>query len=127
VRLLLDSNALAWWFSSNSRMSVIAARAIRNPANEIVVSVASVWELAIKDKLGKLRLGNLLEQLPGDLEGSGFSVLPILLDHGIRAGSLPAHHKDPFDRMLVAQAHAESLVIVSSDPVFDHYGVRRLW
>jgi len=92
-----------------------------------IVSVASAWELAIKDKLGKFRMGNLLERLPADLEQSGFSMLPIILDHGIRAGSLPAYHKDPFDRMLVAQAHAESLVIVSSDPVFDHYGVRRLW
>jgi PIN domain nuclease of toxin-antitoxin system len=127
VRLLLDSNALAWWFSSDSRLSTVASRAIRNPDSEIVVSVCSAWELAIKDKLGKLRMGDLLERLPRDLEESGFAVLPVFLGHAIRAGSLPAHHKDPFDRMLVAQAQAENLAIVSSDPVFDHYGVRRLW
>lgn len=127
MRLLLDSNALAWWFSSDARLSAVAGRAIRNQNSEIVVSVCSAWELAIKDKLGKLRMGDLLERLPRDLVESGFAVLPIVLDHAIRAGSLPAHHKDPFDRMLVAQAQAENLAIVSNDPVFDRYGVRRLW
>jgi len=127
MKLLLDSNALVWWFSSDPRLSAKAHRAIKNPSNEIVVSVASAWELAIKSRLGKLRMGDLVERLPDDLNEAGCTVLPIMLDHAIRAGSLPAHHKDPFDRMLVAQAQAENLAIVSSDPVFDHYGVRRLW
>jgi PIN domain nuclease of toxin-antitoxin system len=127
VRLLLDSNALAWWFSSDSRLSAVASRGIKQPDSEIIVSVCSAWELAIKDKLGKLRMGDLLERLPRDLQDSGFTVLAISLEHAIRAGSLPPHHKDPFDRMLAAQAQAENLAIVSSDPVFERYGVRRLW
>jgi PIN domain nuclease of toxin-antitoxin system len=127
MRVLLDSKALVWWFSSDSRLSVRAARVIKDPRNEIVVSVASAWELAIKNHLGKLPMGGLLERLPRDLEEAGVAVLPINLDHAIRAGSLPGHHKDPFDRMLVAQAQADNLAIVSSDPIFGHYGVRRLW
>ncbi len=127
MRLLLDSNALAWWFTSDLRLSEKAARAIRNPANDIVVSASSAWELAIKDKLGKLRMGDLLERMPHDVEESGFAVLSITLHHALRAGSLPTHHKDPFDRMLIAQAQAENLTIISSDAVFDRYGVRRLW
>jgi len=127
VRLLLDTGALAWWFTSDKSLSEAADRAIKSKANEIVVSVASAWELSIKDNAGKLRMGNLLARLPDDLENSGFTVLPIELEHAMRAGALPLHHKDPFDRMLIAQAHAESLFVISSDPVFDHYGVRRIW
>lgn len=127
MRVLLDSNALVWWFSSDRRLSAKANSIIRDPRNEIVVSAASAWELAIKDNLGKLPMRGLLERLPSDLEQSGFTVLPICLNHGVRAGALPMHHKDPFDRMLVAQAQAENLAIVSSDPMFGHYGVRRLW
>ena len=127
MRLLLDTGALAWWFTSDKSLSEAADRAIKSKANEIVVSVASAWELSIKDNAGKLRMGNLLARLPDDLENSGFTVLPIELEHAMRAGALPLHHKDPFDRMLIAQAHAESLFVISSDPVFDHYGVRRIW
>ena len=127
MRLLLDTGALAWWFTSDKSLSEAADRAIKSKANEIVVSVASAWELSIKDNAGKLRMGNLLARLPDDLKNSGFTVLPVVLDHAMRAGALPPHHKDPFDRMLIAQAHAESLFVISSDPVFDHYGVRRIW
>lgn len=127
MRVLLDSNALVWWSSSDSRLSAKASSIIRDPRNEIVVSAASAWELAIKDNLGELPMRGLLERLPSDLEQSRLTVLPICLNHGVRAGALPMHHKDPFDRMLVAQAQAENLAIVSSDPMFGHYGVRRLW
>jgi PIN domain nuclease of toxin-antitoxin system len=127
VRLLLDAQALLWWFQGDERLSKSARRVIGAPGAEVFVSVAAVWELAIKARLGKLDAQSLLDSAEERLRDAGFGALNITVEHAIRAGALPTHHKDPFDRMLVAQAQAENLAIVSSDPVFDHYGVRRLW
>jgi len=97
------------------------------PDAEVFVSVAAVWELAIKTGIGKLDAQALLDGAEERFRAAGFAALGITVEHAIRAGALPMHHKDPFDRMLVAQAQAENLAVVSSDPIFDHYGVRRLW
>jgi PIN domain nuclease of toxin-antitoxin system len=127
MKLLLDTHALLWWFSDSASLSAKARRAIAATDNQIFVSAASAWEMAIKNKQGKLDAQDLLDRLPQDLEDEGFLVLPISIEYALRAGALVEHHRDPFDRMLVAQAQAERLPILSSDTVFDRYDVKRIW
>ncbi|MBZ5511858.1 MAG: type II toxin-antitoxin system VapC family toxin [Acidobacteriia bacterium] len=127
MKALLDTHALLWWLSDDPALSARARRAITAADNEIFVSAASAWEMAIKNKRGKLDIQNLLDRLPQEIEEEGFLVLPISIEHGLRAGALPEHHRDPFDRMLIAQAQAEQLPIVSNDTVFDSYGIKRIW
>lgn len=127
MRLLLDSNALFRWFEGSPLLSPAATAAISNPNNDLVVSVASVWEIAIKHALGRIEARELLERMPKLLEEQRITELAISYAHALRAAFLPPHHKDPFDRMLAAQAQAENLRIVSNDRVFDFYGVRRIW
>jgi PIN domain nuclease of toxin-antitoxin system len=125
--VLLDTQALLWWFADDDALSRKARRLIAKPDTDVLVSAASGWEMAIKQKSGKLEARAFLDRLPQELAEEGFLELPISLDHALRAGSLVEHHKDPFDRMLVAQAQAENLPILSNDAVFDSYGVRRIW
>ncbi len=120
MRLLLDTHALLWWLEDSGQLAVDARTHIADGGNEVVVSAASAWEMSIKQASGKLRMPADLEMA---LEASGLRQLPITLEHGMRAGSLPAHHHDPFDRMLIAQALVEGLTIVTRDPRFDTYGV----
>lgn len=121
--LLLDAHALLWWLADDQRLSASARRAIADPASDVLVSAATVWEIGIKRALGKL-------EAPGDLvaaiETSGFDALPITLADADRAAALPAHHSDPFDRMLVAQASRLDAVIISRDAAFEPYGVEVL-
>lgn len=127
MRLLLDTQALFWWFDNFPAVSREARRTIASGKNEVIVSAASAWELAMKTKIGKLNAQPLLDRLEEYLTEQGFLALPITLEHAVRAGLLVQHHKDPFDRMLVAQAQAENLPIVSNDRVFDRYAVSRIW
>lgn len=127
MRLLLDSSALIWWFARSPQLSSSAADNIENRTNEILVSAASLWEIGIKHRIGKFNAGPMLEQVPIWFKEERFTELPVFSEHALRATALPPHHKDPFDRMLAAQAHAENLQIVSNDRVFDFYGVSRLW
>jgi PIN domain nuclease of toxin-antitoxin system len=127
VKALLDSHTLIWWFLDHPSLSDKARRAIAAADNAIFVSPASPWELAIKNKQGKLDIQDLLDRLPQELEDEGFLVLSISIEHALRAGALVEHHRDPFDRMLIAQAQAERLPIISNDSVFDRYGIRRIW
>ena len=124
---LLDTHALRWWLDGSVRLSPTAKSAIDTAANSMVVSAVVPWELAIKTNTGKFNSQVLLSQWNEILDAQGFSELPIESSHAIRAGLLPRHHKDPFDRMLAAQAQATGWPIISADPVFDHYGVRRIW
>ena len=128
MRALLDTHTLLWCFNADPSLSSRARRLIEDGSNEILVSAASAWEIATKVRLGKLPTG---EQLVGDFEyflnQLGFDGLPILLSHAIRAGALAGDHRDPFDRMLISQAQAENLPIVSNDRIFDLYRVRRIW
>ncbi len=107
----------------------MAARgAIEDPTNDKLISAATVWEIAIKYRSGKLEeASRLVLDMPGILERQGFEELPITVDDGVRAGMLPVHHRDPFDRMLIAQAMSRNLVLISGEKLFDRYGVRRLW
>jgi PIN domain nuclease of toxin-antitoxin system len=128
MRLLLDTHALLWWLADDSALPASARKHLARASNTIFVSSASAWEIATKFRIGKLpAAGDLLADLPGYLAREHFESLPISTDHAVRAGLLPGTHKDPFDRMLIAQAQAERLSIISNDTAFDNYGVRRLW
>jgi PIN domain nuclease of toxin-antitoxin system len=128
VNLLLDTHTLLWWMAGDTRLSRRARAAIADDGNAIHISAVSAWEIATKHRLGRLpEVGPLLTGLAEQIAGQGFSALDITLDHGHRAGSLPGPHRDPFDRMLAAQAQSEKLTLVSNDEVFDAFGVTRLW
>ena len=128
MQLLLDTHAFFWWFSGNSRLSPPARQAIEDDSNDVLVSAASAWEIATKYRLGKLPSAEELAlDIPGAIAAQSFEELPITVEHAVRAGSLPGPHRDPFDRMLIAQALAHNLVFVSNESRFDWYGVRRLW
>ena len=126
---LLDTNALYWWLDNPDRLGEEAQRTITNHSNSIVVSAVVAWELAIKTNLGKLKAQPLLEIWDVKLAEEGFTELAIDSAHAIRAGFLTRHHhhKDPFDRMLAAQALVNGWPILSADRVFETYGVRRIW
>ncbi len=121
MRLLLDTHVLIWW-DEGSRLSREAAAAIRNTA-EVYVSAASAWEIAIKTSLGRLRPSRSVAEA---VEDSGFSELPVTFAHTAGVVALPPVHRDPFDRLLAAQALHEGLMLVTRDPVFGRYGVRLL-
>jgi PIN domain nuclease of toxin-antitoxin system len=128
VRLLVDTHALLWWLDGDTSLSPAAREAIANESNEIFLSAASAWEITTKYRLGKLPgAAAVAEDIVECVASQGFFELPITLVHGQAAGALPGPHRDPFDRMLIAQALAERLVLVSNEVVFDSYRVRRLW
>lgn len=127
VRYLLDSHTLLWWCAGDRQLSAKARKAIESDA-EIVVSAASVWEIAIKSQLGKLPKGAAFaKRLPAVLVEQGFTSLPISADHAMRAGWLDGSHRDPFDRMLAAQAMAEGLVVITNDDEIEALGADILW
>jgi PIN domain nuclease of toxin-antitoxin system len=128
VRLLLDTHAFLWWLAGDPSLSSTAQSAIGDQSNEIFVSAASAWEIAIKHRLGRLSdAAALAADIAAGLTGQGFIELPIAIRHAQAAGALLGPHKDPFDRMLIAQAAIESMTLVSKETVFDSYGVHRLW
>jgi PIN domain nuclease of toxin-antitoxin system len=123
----VDTHALYWWLDDPARLTPAASRAFHDPARSVAISCVVPWELAIKVRAGKLNAQPVLDRWQEMLEVQGFSELPIDSTHAIRAGLLPLHHLDPFDRMLVAQAHSTGWPIISADPVFESYGVPRIW
>lgn len=128
MRVLLDSHAFLWWIGDDPRLSPGAREVIAEGGNEIFFSAASAWELAIKSRLGRLRMPADFERFVADqIELNGFSVLPVELSHALRVHGLPPHHKDPFDRMLIAQALVEDMPLVSRDRRLAGYGVRLVW
>ena len=128
MNLLLDSHALLWFFADDSRLSPSAKEAIENPANRSFVSLASCWEIAIKVSLGKLSLGKpFAEVFPGELERNGISQMPVAIAHLRELITLPWHHRDPFDRVIIAQARIEALTLVTRDSYAGSYGIDTLW
>jgi PIN domain nuclease of toxin-antitoxin system len=128
VRLLLDTHALIWWLAADEALSSTARSAIADPANDVFVSAASAWEIATKHRIGKLPQAALLAaDVAGFVAAEGFNELPVSIRHGQLAGNLPRIHKDPFDRMLIAQAVTADMTIVSNETLFGAYGVARLW
>ena len=119
---------MLWWALDDPRLSRRVFDALSTQDTTVYVSAASAWEIALKARLGKLPEAQSLAATLGEyLASQGFLALDITLSHGQRAGALPDPHRDPFDRMLIAQAQAENLVLISNEAVFDHYGVTRLW
>ena len=128
MRTLLDTHAFLWWIADSQRLSETARRAIANDADTIFVSAASAWEITTKHRIGKLAQAEAVAlDVTGSIAGQGFEELAITVDDAERAGRLPGLHRDPFDRVLIAQALVRDLAVVSVDRTFDGYGVRRLW
>ena len=125
---LLDSHALLWWWFDPDRLSGAVRSVISDAGNQVLVSAASVWELSLKHHQGKLpELASAIADLPGLLQADGFEALPISLAHGIRAGGYSQTHRDPFDRMLAAQAELDRLVLLTADPQLSTFPCQTLW
>ena len=128
MRLLLDTHAFLWWLTDSPRLSEPARQAIAADTNEVLVSAASAWEITTKYRFGKLPNAEAVARdVAGTIARQDFDELPITVDDAAQAGALPGSHRDPFDRMLIAQALLGNLVLVSNESLFDQYGVHRLW
>lgn len=128
MKILLDTHCWLWWLVEPEKLSTIAIEAITHPQNELYLSVASIWEIGIKFKLGKLDLPLPPEILiPQQMQIDNIFPLSIDLNYALKASTLPLYHKDPFDRMLIAQSQLESMKIITNDSVFPSYDVEILW
>ncbi|MCU7846660.1 MAG: type II toxin-antitoxin system VapC family toxin [Candidatus Thiodiazotropha sp. (ex Lucinoma kastoroae)] len=126
--LLLDTHTLLWWLEGDRRLSAKARAAISDEKRVVAVSAASAWEIATKVRIGKLPGAiEVAEQLVDIISQQNFLSLPISIEHARRAGLLPGEHRDPFDRMLIAQAQIEGYTLVSNEKLFDRFGIERLW
>lgn len=126
--MLLDTHAFLWWLSGDSELTATAKAAIADPGNELYISAVSTWEITTKFRIGKLPGAQVVAaNVAASIAAQGFLELPISVQHGQLAGGLPPPHKDPFDRMLIAQSVLERMPLVSIEPVFDRYGVQRIW
>ena len=128
MKLLLDTHAFIWWDSESSKLSPQALTLCQDRVNTVLLSIASIWEMQIKLQLGKLRLNlPLAKVIESQQQTNGIEVLPIILSHVLELDSLPVYHRDPFDRLLIAQARVEDAVLISNDPIFTNYSVKLLW
>ena len=128
MRVLLDTNSFLWFISGSNRLSIDAQRFIADLDNQLVLSLASLWEIAIKISIGKLELLQPFDQLiPQQLKENDIHVMPIELSHLTKILGLPFHHRDPFDRLIIAQALTEGLSVISPDIVFSKYSVKLIW
>lgn len=127
TRILLDTHALIWWLEGGAKLSPAARLAIANPEGTVLVSAASAWEIAIKQQAGKFRVPDLIKDFRGRLQSEGFVELPISIEHAVKAGALPGSHKDPFDRVLIAQSQVENAAMVTRDGLFRKYAVQCIW
>ena len=126
--LLLDTHAFLWWLDGDPRLPAVRRQQLLNPDAEVYVSAVSAWEIAIKSALGKLPgADDVARDVAHAVRGQGFRELPMLFSHAHMTGRLPGHHRDPFDRLLIAQGLVEDMAIISIDTAFDAYGVERLW
>lgn len=128
MRVLLDTHAVIWWVDQDGQLGDVARETIAEPSNDLLVSAATIWEISIKCGLGKLTLSlplrDWMSQAIVDLRAS---ILPVTIEYAATQSELPAHHSDPFDRLLIAQAKVESIPIISRDGSFDDYNIDRLW
>jgi PIN domain nuclease of toxin-antitoxin system len=128
MRVLLDTHTFIWWDADSGKLSRHALAICIDPQNTLLLSVVSVWEMVIKSHLGKLTLRMpLVDIITNQQRQNQIDILPVLFDHVLAVEQLPAHHKDPFDRLLIAQATVESATLLSSDPVFAAYSVSVFW
>ena len=128
MHVIIDTHVFLWWVEGDKPLPAKARAVLANPDNECFLSLASAWELSIKTALGKLKLTMPVQRyITEHVAANGFRLLDIKLNHIGRVETLPAHHNDPFDRLLIAQGLAEGLPIVTADAVFARYGVKRIW
>jgi PIN domain nuclease of toxin-antitoxin system len=128
MRGLLDTHTFLWFIAGDPKLSAVARAFIEDEANAKILSIASPWEIAIKVSRHKLPLAEPFHVLiPREIAGNGFDLLPITLDHLAVLSTLPFHHTDPFDRLIIAQAIVEQIPVIGADPAFDAYPISRLW
>ena len=128
MRVLLDTHALLWWLDGDERLPPAMRRLLADTGTGVIVSAASAWEIRTKARLGKLPGAQAVAaDVAACVVSQGFSALPISLEHAAQAGNLPGPHRDPFDRMLIAQSQLEGLPLVTNERAFDDYGIERLW
>ena len=127
MRFLLDTHALLWWWTDDPRLSRAARAVVLEPGHEVFVSAASAWEIATKDRLGKLGIPHARERFNELITLDGFTHLPVTASHSLRAGAYPQPHRDPFDRMLAAQSELDELTLITNDPALEAFPARRLW
>ena len=126
-KYLLDTHTLIWFLEGDSQISAVAKELVLDTDNQLFVSIASLWEMAIKTSIGKLTLTQSLEQITLRLPLEFIELLPIEILHILALQGLPFHHKDPFDRLLIVQTMTEDMTIISIESIFDQYGVKRIW
>lgn len=127
MRILIDTQAFIWFVENDKQIPVKMKKYLENPENSIIVSIASLWEMTIKMSLGKLFLSCDIKEMTEKIYNNGFEILPILPEHIIKLSTLIYLHRDPFDRIIIAQGLTENMPIVSSDKIFDNYGINRKW
>jgi PIN domain nuclease of toxin-antitoxin system len=127
MKILLDTHVLIWWWEDSSKLSKQALAILRDKGNEVLLSAATAWELAIKINLGKIKNLEIVTEMETQIAQGDLTELPVSISHAVRAGLSPRHHGDPFDRLLVAQAQELGVAILSADRALDRYGVRRIW
>jgi PIN domain nuclease of toxin-antitoxin system len=127
MRILIDTQAFIWFVENDRQLPVKIKKELEVSGNSIIISVASLWEMAIKMSLDKLQISCDIEEMIDKVYSNGFEILPILPIHIIKLSKLEFIHRDPFDRIIISQSLSEDLQIVSSDKIFDDYGVRRKW
>ncbi len=128
MKLLLDTHTLLWFIAGSASLSADARSLIEDAGHEKFVSIVSIWETAIKVSIGKMSLSAPFDVLfPHQLQINGFELLPVKIEHTSVVTTLPFHHRDPFDRLLIAQVIEEKMTLVSVDEIFDDYSVKRLW
>ena len=128
MKVLLDTHALLWWFTDDSRLSSKARAIIGDTANEILVSAASAWEVSTKQRLGKLDgVSDVVARFSELITADGFTSLPMIQRHGLRAGAYVVDHRDPFDRMLAAQAEIEGIPLLTIDTAFSAFPIQTIW
>ena len=127
MRILIDTQAFIWFVENDKQLPTMIKKELEDFDNSLIISIASLWEMTIKISLGKLHLGCDIEEMIDKVYRNGFEILPILPEHIIKLSTLDYFHRDPFDRIIISQGLSENMVIISSDKVFDDYGVRRKW
>lgn len=127
MEIILDTHSFIWFIDGDENLSLKARKEIENIANIKFISIASIWEMAIKVNLGRLELNQPFENINKQILQNGFEILPILFNHTLKLTKLALHHRDPFDRLIIAQSLVEKMPVVSKDKQFDEYGVKRIW